>query len=302
MARVAEPGLAVVADRLGRWRRRPGGRRRRPRARRPHADHGSPSRGTCSSSGMAMHYNFADLFEAIVDLVPDRTAARRRRLPPHVRRDSRTGSTAWPTTCATPASARATTSGSTRTTASSGSRRMIALYKIRAVPVNINYRYVEAELELPLRRTPTSSRSSLQREFAPRVAAIRDRPPEAAPRRRSPTTAAARAVEGLEFADYEAALAAASPAPRLRPSAPDDDIHMIYTGGTTGHAQGRDVAPGGHLLRAVRRHRRLQQREARPTRRCCVRSVADGERGPAIMLPARAADARRRPGVDDPRR
>ena len=42
-----------------------------------------------------------------------------------------------------------------------------------------------------------------------------------------------------------------------------DDLHIIYTGGTTGHAQGRDVAAGGHLLRPVRRDRRLLEREAR---------------------------------------
>ena len=70
-----------------------------------------------------MHYNFADLFEAIVDLVPDRTAlvvgdARRtfaeledraNRLAHHLAASRRS----------TPA----TTSASTPTTASSGSRR-----------------------------------------------------------------------------------------------------------------------------------------------------------------------------------
>ena len=73
-------------------------------------------------SGMATHYNFADLFEAIVDIVPDRTALvvgdtrrtfaeiedRSNRLAHHLRDAG--------------VERRATTSGSTRTTAPSGSR------------------------------------------------------------------------------------------------------------------------------------------------------------------------------------
>ena len=47
---------------------------------------------------------------------------------------------------------------------------MMALYKIRAVPVNINYRYVESELKYVCENADLVG-LILQREFAPRVAA-----------------------------------------------------------------------------------------------------------------------------------
>ena len=127
-----------------------------------------------------METNFADMFEAIVDLVPDRTACvivgdgrrtyARARGPrePHGA-PPRGGRRRSP----------ATTSGSTRTTASSGSRRCSPSYKIRAVPININYRYVEAELEYLCTNADLVALVA-QQEFAPRIAAIREQPPEAA--------------------------------------------------------------------------------------------------------------------------
>ena len=74
---------------------------------------------------------------------------------------------------------------------------------------------------------------------------------------------------------YEDALAAASPdRPDVERS--PDDLYILYTGGTTGHAQGRAVAAGRHLRRRPRRaeprhRRRVRERRAggggRPQRR-----------------------------------
>ena len=94
----------------------------------------------------------------------------------------------------------------------------MALYKLAGRP---------GEHQLPVRRvascgtsatTPTSSALILQREFAPRVAAIHGDLPQLRHlviRR----TAAAPSLEGLEFADYEDAVAGGIARARLRRSA-----------------------------------------------------------------------------------
>ena len=56
-------------------------------------------------------------------------------------------------------------------------------------------------------------------------------------------------------ADYEDALAGRRPSGRDFGPRASDDPYVIYTGGTTGHAQGRRVAPGGRVLRLHRRRR-----------------------------------------------
>ncbi len=77
------------------------------------------------------------------------------------------------------------------------------------------------------------------------------------------------------------------------------DLYILYTGGTTGLPEGRDVAPRGRVAHARRRHR-LRDRRAHRGR---VPAVAPGQAGePAARRPrARAAHARRR-AVGHPRR
>ncbi len=110
---------------------------------------------------------------------------------------------------------------------------MLAAFKLRAVPVNINYRYVEAELDVPLR------------ERRPRRAGVRHR----ASRRMSEAAIAAVPLRHLiavrrtddpalsGSVDYEAALAAASPE-RDFAGRSGDDRYIAYTGGTTGLPKG----------------------------------------------------------------
>jgi acyl-CoA synthetase (AMP-forming)/AMP-acid ligase II len=179
--------------------------------------------------------NFADMFEAIVDLVPDRTACvivggprrtyaeledRVNRLAHHL------------------ADAGVQPGDHVGVYAYNGVHwveTLLATYKIRAVPVNINYRYVEAELEYLCTNADLVAVVA-QQEFAPRLAAIRS----ALPKLRHVLIAAdasGASTEGLEFVDYEAAIAGASAERDFGPRS-GDDLHIIYTGGTTGMPKG----------------------------------------------------------------
>lgn len=181
-----------------------------------------------------MHFNFADLFEAIVDTVPERAALvvgdqrrtfaeleqRGNRLAHHllaagVRPGEHVGIYAY--------------------NGVEWVEGMVALYKIRAVPVNINYRYVEQELRYLCDNADLVA-IIVQREFAPRIAAIRDELPTLRHLIVSDDGSGA-STDGLELTDYEAAIASGTPE-RDFPERSNDDIHMIYTGGTTGMPKG----------------------------------------------------------------
>jgi len=112
---------------------------------------------------------------------------------------------------------------------------LLAACKIRAVAVNINYRYVERELRYMLANSDLSA-LVYDREFAPRVAAVR----AAAPGLRGTVViddgTAGPAGDG-DGTDYDQALAAAPP-DRDFPARSNDDVYIIYTGGTTGYPKG----------------------------------------------------------------
>lgn len=189
-----------------------------------------------------MEYNLADLFESIVDTVPDREAlvyadhpgtggerrltyaeldAAANRLAHHlrahgVRPGHHVGLHLY-----------------------NGVGYLQALYaclKIRAVPVNVNYRYVEDELAY-LYQDADLVALVFDAEFTARVAAVLPRtpalrhlvrvgtPPEGAPE---------PAITPVALADAEAA------APSARGFGPRsaDDRLVIYTGGTTGMPKG----------------------------------------------------------------
>jgi len=112
---------------------------------------------------------------------------------------------------------------------------MLAAFKIRAVPINVNYRYVEDELRYLLDDADAVA-VIFHREFAPKLAAIRPSLPLLrafiAVDDDSPRTDALLAAE-----DYERALAGASPARDFGPRSADD-LYLLYTGGTTGMPKG----------------------------------------------------------------
>ena len=90
----------------------------------------------------------------------------------------RSGRTGSPTTSRRTASAPATTSASTRYNSVEWVETLWAVFKIRAVWVNINYRYVEEELAYLFDNADLKA-LVYQREYAPRVRGVRDRLPAA---------------------------------------------------------------------------------------------------------------------------
>jgi 3-oxocholest-4-en-26-oate---CoA ligase len=111
---------------------------------------------------------------------------------------------------------------------------MFAAFKLRAVPINVNYRYVEEELAYLFDNADITA-AVLQRQFCPRVAAIAGRCPLL--RHLIVIEDGSDAACELDAAGYEEALAAASPH-RDFGERSDDDLYILYTGGTTGFPKG----------------------------------------------------------------
>ena len=111
---------------------------------------------------------------------------------------------------------------------------MIGGYKARVAPFNVNYRYVEEELEYLLNNARTRA-VVYHAAFAPRVAAVRAKVPS--------LEVLLQVADGSGHAllpgavDYETALAKSSAEPPLEEGSPDD-LYILYTGGTTGMPKG----------------------------------------------------------------
>jgi 3-oxocholest-4-en-26-oate---CoA ligase len=98
-----------------------------------------------------------------------------------------------------------------------------AIFKLRAVWININYRYVEGELAYLFANADLKALIH-EEQFSPRVQACRAALPDLGH----------TLVIGP---GYEAALAAARPERDFGPRSPDD-LYILYTGGTTGLPKG----------------------------------------------------------------
>jgi acyl-CoA synthetase (AMP-forming)/AMP-acid ligase II len=181
-----------------------------------------------------MAYNLADLFEHTADVIPDRVAlicgdehrtyaeleARANRFAHHLAAsgigpDDHVGiyaanSIEWV-------------------------EALLAIFKIRAVPININYRYVEAELRYLFDNADLVG-LVYREEFGPRVAAVIDEVPSLRHLVMIPDGSGAD-QRGLDAVSYDDAIAAGSPE-RDFPERSGDDVVMIYTGGTTGMPKG----------------------------------------------------------------
>ncbi len=183
---------------------------------------------------MAGTYNIADLFESLAAAMPDRTAlVSGTRRPTFAQLDERAdrladvlrGRGVGPRDHV----------GLHLYNGTEFVESMLACFKLRAVPINLNYRYVAAELR-PLCLDADLVGVITQRELLP-VVAEAARGTRAASIVLTVDDGSSVEVAGLEARDYETALAAATPA-RDYPQRSGDDLWVIYTGGTTGRPKG----------------------------------------------------------------
>ena len=110
-----------------------------------------------------------------------------------------------------------------------------AVFKLRAVWVNINYRYVEDELAYLFDNADLKA-LVYQREFAPRVRGVLDRLPLLTHSVVIEDGSGAD-LAGLDSVDYETAMASGAPERDFGPRSADDR-YILYTGGTTGMPKG----------------------------------------------------------------
>jgi len=181
-----------------------------------------------------MSWNLADLFEAVVDAVPEREALacdgrrftfrelddRATRLAHHL------------------ASQGVGIGDKVGVYAYNGSEYLeawYAAYKLRAVPINVNYRYVEDELRYLFDNADLVAIVH-GREFVPRIARVMTE----CPKLKTFVSIADDSSEDLASigaVEYEEALAAQSSTRDFAPRS-SDDLYMLYTGGTTGLPKG----------------------------------------------------------------
>jgi 3-oxocholest-4-en-26-oate---CoA ligase len=110
----------------------------------------------------------------------------------------------------------------------------LACYKLRAIAVNVNYRYVEAELRYLFTEAELKG-LVYDQQFGERVAALLpEYPGLTAVLAIKDGSGAVRPGGAAEFT----AAVAGSPADRDFGERSPDDIYMLYTGGTTGYPKG----------------------------------------------------------------
>jgi acyl-CoA synthetase (AMP-forming)/AMP-acid ligase II len=182
----------------------------------------SESDCTCERKG-AVQFNLADLFERVADAVPDREAAvcgdERVTYAQLDRRSTR---------LAHVLSAQGARPGDHVALMMRNSiehlESMLACFKLRAVSINVNYRYVDDELEYLLRDADAVGVIH-DAEIGDRVARVVVRAPDV------------RFVLDVDDESFAGEVAAAPPERDLGPRSADD-LYVLYTGGTTGMPKG----------------------------------------------------------------
>ena len=177
-----------------------------------------------------MEFNLADLFESVADAIPDREAlvCDAHRLT-YAELDARSNRLAHHLVGA--GIGRGDHVGLHLYNGLPYVEGMLACLKIRAVPINVNYRYVESELGYLFQEADLSGLIH-QREFGPRIASVK-----------TPMMRHFLYVEdgsGMKTpsdVEYEDALENAADARDFGPRS-SDDLFILFTGGTTGLPKG----------------------------------------------------------------
>jgi fatty-acyl-CoA synthase len=154
-----------------------------------------------------------------------------------------------------------------------------ASFKARAVPINVNYRYVEEELTYLFDNADVEA-VFFDARFAPRLAAIRDRLPGLKTFIQI-DDGSGESLPGAE--DFEALIAAHDPLPRLDYS--EDDIYMLYTGGTTGMPKGV-MYRHGDMAEAIAAFRLGPEVEPTAANLTAMVEMVKAGGAPPVVLPA----------------
>jgi fatty-acyl-CoA synthase len=152
-------------------------------------------------------------------------------------------------------------------------------FKLRAVPVNINYRYLDDEL-LYLLDNSESEALVFHTSLGERVARIQRR----APNVKLWVEVGGNTVPGAVA--YESLIGGFEPAPRIKRS--ESDVYMVYTGGTTGMPKGVMYDMAGILQFMLYVGARLLERGESPDIRTLTDTREEFWRGSEgmISLPA----------------
>ena len=181
-----------------------------------------------------MAFNIADLFEHTVDVVPDRIAV----VDGEVRlsyadldeRGNRIGHY-----LASQGVGKDDHVGIYAQNSHKWLEAMLGCLKIRAVPINVNYRYVEDELSYLIGNAELVA-CVYDQEYAGRLSAVADRSPELTTFVHIEDDSGSD-TSALGSVSFEDACAASSPERDFEQRS-GDDIYVIYTGGTTGMPKG----------------------------------------------------------------
>jgi 3-oxocholest-4-en-26-oate---CoA ligase len=184
---------------------------------------------------MQRHFNFADLFELAAARVPDRLAVvdRRRRVT-FAELEARANRLAHALEGAGVQAGQHV--GVFATNCVEWVESMLAVYKIRGSVVNVNFRYVEEELRYLFDNSDMTA-LVYQREYGPRINAARDAQPKLQTFIRIEWGGSDADDAALAPLEYEMAMAEHSPEHDFGERS-DDDVYLLYTGGTTGMPKG----------------------------------------------------------------
>lgn len=195
---------------------------------------GNRGQADCQSKGLAMTFNLADLFESVVDTVPEREAivTGTRRLS-YQELDQRTNSLAH--ALENMGVKPGDKIGLQLRNCNEYIEAMIAAFKIRAIAININFNYVEDELHY-LYDNADLVALIVQQEFATAAAHVAaELPPLKHILWVKDNSGQPDCPE--QWHEYEACLASA-PNTRDFAARSGDDQYIVYTGGTTGRPKG----------------------------------------------------------------